>query len=1374
MASKQLIGKVSEFNEDVESFDNYIERLGHFFEINTIQETHKVSFFVSIMGPSLYATLKDLLHPKLVKDEKYEDVIKVLQNHFTPKCNTTYERFIFHKRVQKEGESISDYSVQLKKLASTCNYGTFLDDALRDQFLCGLKSAHILSKLLAEGDSLTFSKALEFSLVLENADRNVKSLHPEKHMTYEVNYVKGGKPSHKGPAAQTTARPLRGFDFKKGNKQKQCYRCGKLHEAKTCPYVDYTCFSCKNKGHLANMCKSKNKMKPGGNGKINFCDSDNDEGHRSSKGEEDSFELYTIAYANDRKPNSFVVNMVVNQVPVDMVIDTGAVVTCMPDKLYFEKFNKNGSELQECNIRLKTYTGEQIQVLGKFQALVTTEKGQHHLPVVVVKSSGGSQPTLMGRNWLEEIQLDWRQVKSNKSGEGVNKNVQLLDGKSVPNEFNVIAEIKRKYAPVFDEGPGEIKGSSVNIILKENSKPVFCKARSVPFALRRSVEVELEKLQNNGVIYPVTKSDWATPIVVVPKPNNEVRICGDFKVTINPCLRTDHYPLPNPEDILTKISGAKFYSKLDLSAAYSQLKVNESSQELLTINTHKGLFRYKKLAYGITSAGSLFQATMDQILSGINNTVCYIDDILLFSKSFSEMEILVESVLKTLMEHGVKINISKSEFFKKSLVFLGYRLDEFGIHQSEELTRAILNAPKPENVSQLRSFLGLINFYGKFIPNLATLLHPLYQLLNKDVKWYWCKKCEFAYEESKRLLVRDNVLMPYDPNLNIVVTCDSSSYGIGCVIAHSLPNGTERPIAFASRTLTKCEIKYGQIEKEALALVYAVKKFHKFLYARKFTLVTDHQPLTFLLGPTKGIPTLAAARIQRWALILAAYQYDIRYQKGSEISNADALSRLPCDKGEIEGEISFFSYNYQLPITSKEIATAIKFDPVLSKVFDYITNGWPGHVDEGSIQPYFNKHLQLSVDNGCILWCNRVVVPPVHRKEILLMLHSEHPGESRMKALARSFVWWPGLDKEVEEMVKACSICQVTRKSAPLAPLHTWAWPKHSWQRLHLDFANFEGKDFLILVDSFSKWIEVFYMPTTTSRCTIEKLRNCFATFGLASTVVTDGGPQFKSAEFKEFMESNGVHHILTPPYHPASNGLAERAVQTVKDTFLKQMLHDAKYNTKRSLQHRIDSFLFSYRNTPHSMTGLIPSEVMFKFKPKTHLSLLKPHLANQMEVKQDGIVQSANNSRGKTRSFEVNDMVYVRTVRQEKINWQPGVVIKIVSPITYLIKTDGRIRFVHIDHLRLRTAKEEEDDDIMIQFPREKFQQSPKRNEALSKSPQTSPTKKMNSPSAPATPPRSSPNKTQPPGFDSNNHQEDTTLRRSLRPRRAPQKLNL
>lgn len=296
----------------------------------------------------------------------------------------------------------------------------------------------------------------------------------------------------------------------------------------------------------------------------------------------------------------------------------------------------------------------------------------------------------------------------------------------------------------------------------------------------------------------------------------------------------------------------------------------------------------------------------------------------------------VDQVLNRLMQYGVKINGAKSEFFKNSLTFLGHRLDANGIHPSEELTETITKTPQPKNVTQLRSYLGLLNYYGKFLPNLSTLLHPLYQLLNKSARWEWTKKCEEVFIKSKNLLLESTVLIPFDPKLEIIVTADASPYGVGAVVAHRMQDGSERPIAFGSRTLTPCEMKYSQLEKEALALVFAVKKFHVFLYGKRFLLATDHKPLAFLLGPNRGIPTLAAARIQRWAIILSAYEYDIEYRKGTNVSNADALSRLPCtDESNCGDNIAFFSVTSELPITHKEISIATRYDPILSKVLDF-------------------------------------------------------------------------------------------------------------------------------------------------------------------------------------------------------------------------------------------------------------------------------------------------------------------------------------------------------------------------------------------------------------------------------------------------------
>ncbi|XP_054287559.1 uncharacterized protein K02A2.6-like [Macrosteles quadrilineatus] len=593
--------------------------------------------------------------------------------------------------------------------------------------------------------------------------------------------------------------------------------------------------------------------------------------------------------------------------------------------------------------------------------------------------------------------------------------------------------------------------------------------------------------------------------------------------------------------------------------------------------------------------------------------------------------------------------------------------------------------------------------------------------------------CENAFVKGKDLLLSDRILIPFNPKLDLVVTADASPYGVGALISHRLPDNSERPVAFASRTLSPQEQRYPQIEREALALVFAVKKFHTFLYGRHFLMVTDHRPLTYLLGPTKNIPTLAAARVQRWAIILSTYNYDLVYKKGSEIPNADALSRLPCGNNSCdddEGEVNFFAATDELPITYKEISTATRYDPILSKVLDFTMHGWPNSTNDAQLTPYITRSSELSVDRDCLLWGRRVIVPEPYRKEIMMLLHKEHPGETRMKSLARSYVWWPNLDRDLEGVVKTCKICQTTRNSSSLTPLQQWSWTKHCWQRIHVDFATFDTKDFLIVVDSYSKWLEVFHMKTTTSSKTIEKLRSCFSAYGLPCTLVSDGGPQLTSQEFNDFLRANGILHVVTPPYHPASNGLAERAVQTTKRSFLRQLLEDDQSNKSRTLQHRIDSFLFTYRNTPHTITGSTPAELFLRFKPRNHLSLLKPHLPSDLNKKIIKIENTSNKRRGSARFFCVGEKVFVRSVRQEKVNWLPGTIVEIVSPVTYMAQVDGRIRFVHADHLRPNLCRTEEEDVTIIPLPQPQIHQevlsspvhdrSPQNRQSLLKSPVT------------------------------------------------------
>ena len=283
---------------------------------------------------------------------------------------------------------------------------------------------------------------------------------------------------------------------------------------------------------------------------------------------------------------------------------------------------------------------------------------------------------------------------------------------------------------------------------------------------------------------------------------------------------------------------------------------------------------------------------MNTVLQGLPKVICYLDNILISGTTPQKHLDNVQKVLERLEQYGIQAHKSKCAFMCEAVEYLGHRIDSDGLHTLDSKVTAVLEAPCPKDVQELRSFLGLIHYYGKLMPNLSTLLHPLNELLKADSKWNWTDACDVAFKEAKKLLASAPVLAHYNPSLPICLAGDASAYGIGAVISHILPDGTERPVAYTSHTLSSTERNYSQLEKEALSLIYGVQKFHQYLYGRQFILVTDHKPLTTILGPKRGIPPLAAARLQHWAYTLSAYSYTIKFRPTTEHANADELSRL--------------------------------------------------------------------------------------------------------------------------------------------------------------------------------------------------------------------------------------------------------------------------------------------------------------------------------------------------------------------------------------------------------------------------------------------------------------------------------------------------
>ena len=514
----------------------------------------------------------------------------------------------------------------------------------------------------------------------------------------------------------------------------------------------------------------------------------------------------------------------------------------------------------------------------------------------------------------------------------------------------------------------------------------------------------------------------------------------------------------------------------------------------------------------------------------------------------------------------------------------------------------------------------------------------------------------------------------------MVVECDASPYGIGACLLHEYDDGSRRPVFYVSRSLTSAESHYSQIEREALAIIFAVKRLHMFLYGRSFLLRTDHKPLVKIFGEHAGLPATAVSRLQRWAVVLSEYDYRIEHVSGSSNVTADFLSRLPQKLTQQEEQciINAVDENARdpcssIPVSASDVATASKSDLALSKVLQYVQFGWPSKVDE-SMKPYRSCCNELTIEAGCLVREYKTVIPEVLRPSLLAELHSVHVGIVRMKAVARSYFWWPGIDKDIELLAKSCQQCQEVSKAPSKENPHPWIFPSEPFERVHIDYAEFHGMYYFLIVDAYSKWVDIYQLSSSTASQTVNCLLSFISTYGIPKTIISDNGPQFTSEHFSLFCRDNGIMHKCTPPYHPASNGQVERVVQELKKAL---RTRPADVSEKTQLYR----FLFSYRNTPHSTTNVAPASLIFRKLPTTKFAFLKPNFGGSQRSRQF-------TSESPKRAYEPGDLVLILNMRNGTGDkWLRGVVQQRLGPVSYAVLYGDQVRHVHSDHLRLVTS---------------------------------------------------------------------------------------
>lgn len=1269
---QQPIFQFEAFDRTKTTWSRWVERFQLALEIFGADRARRKKYVLHFMGSETYNVLCDRIYPKTPNQLLYKEVVDTLQEYFDPVPNEILENYRFHLCKQKEEQSCDDFIKELRRLSAHCNFGAYLETALRNQFVFGLKNNHMRVRLLEKKD-LTLEKAVETVKAMEMSSKGGAEI--QEKSTVNALHTQNKSKRNKRHASNAPSNNNNNNSNPANDKVRSCFRCGsKQHLATSCGHVNSICRFCSKKGHLQAVCFKKKKEA------TNFIAEE--ENAESDAHVEDLLPIYEntsdtvksiqdlLSISNSNLRTKLKYDVIVNNVSIPFEIDTGApvsVVSLADAKRWFGNL-----KLHDNDTGLQSYCYTSIDVLGYIYVNVTTKTPSPAVKLYIVRSN---RRPLLGLEWLRQVKLDWiailtqlldKPLRSTKAT--LQTTVQQIYSVSIDVK-TALNELVQRFARVFDTTTsGKITGTQARLHLRPDFTPKFYKARRLPFPMIKPVEKELENLVAEEAMIKVDTSDWATPIVPVPKSHGAVRICGDYKITLNLALLVDEYPLPTINELFSTMAGGDKFSKIDLSKAYLQMEVHPDDRHLLTLSTHKGLYQPTRLMFGVANAPAKFQRFMEWLLRDIPGVSVFIDDIRVTGEDDAQHIDRLAEVLSRLSKHNMRVNLKKSEFMKERIEYCGYVIDRKGIRKVQRKVDAITKMKIPSNRDEVRAFLGLINYYGRFLSNLSTILYPINQLLKDKVPFDWSKECQHAFNTVKQMIASDLVLAHYDPREKLVLATDASPVGVGAVLSHIYKDGVERPIQFASQTLSPTQQRYSQIDREAYAIIFGIRKFYQYVYGRKFTLVTDNKPLSQIFAPDKGLPLMSATRMQHYAIFLESFDYELRVKKSKDNANADAMSRLPnpdevCQFIE-EIDLVEIGMIENIPLTVTELSSATIEDETIRTLIQALKFGRNCNAKER----FDVDQVEFSLQQGCLMRGIRVYIPPVLRKRVLNELHSSHFGMSKMKSLARGYCWWPKMDMDIENLVSNCVQCQSVRPEEKKVITHHWATPSEPFERVHADFAGpIHGQYLFILVDAYTKWPEVHVIPNITASTTIIKCREIFATFGIPLIFVSDSGTQFTSDEFQTFLRINGIKHKRGAPYHPATNGQAERYVQTIKNKL------KAISCSKNEMRKEVSNILLAYRRAIHSTTGKSPAMMVFGRQIRSRLDFMMPKVCPKVEDAQPEI----------KKKFESNDRVAVRDYLS-KDKWKFGVVDKKMGNLHYDVTLDdGRQWKRHADQMR-------------------------------------------------------------------------------------------
>ena len=741
-----------------------------------------------------------------------------------------------------------------------------------------------------------------------------------------------------------------------------------------------------------------------------------------------------------------------------------------------------------------------------------------------------------------------------------------------------------------------------------DARPIRQMPRPVPHHQKAEVDRQLDDMLQKGIIKP-SSSDWASPILMVRKADGSLRFCLDYR-RVNAVTKHDAYPLPNVNDCLSSLGpDSCMFSHLDLASGYWQVEAHPETQEKLAFTTHRGLFQPVVQPFGPRGGVAHFSRIMSALLGSLqwHMLLIYLDDLLIFSRTFEEHLSRLGMVFKILIEANLKLKPSKCSIGMKSVNFLGHKISAAGVTPSEEKVSAVSEWSTPSNLEEVRKFLGFASFYRSYVPGFADKAEPLHRLTRKKVEFTWDSSCERSFKMLKDCLVSKPVMAHPDFSIPFILTTDASATGLGAVLSQ-VQKGKERPIAYASRSLNAAEKNYSTTERECLACVWATDHFRYYLAGAEFILQTDHNPLVYLQGIKEP-----QGRLARWILKLEQYKYKMVYKAGKDIPHADSLSRQAPSVAVMKLPFEFDSTIWE---------EAQDQDTDLQKVRRYVRLGrLPLESESRAVKDYFKKmDARVVVEQGLLFIkgqykrkpIRQLIVPKslVHR--VLEKGHDEggHLGEDRTLETIRMKFYWSTMFRDVKQWCSSCKVCQLRKhpRERPRAPLQYPPIASKPGQVISLDFVGplpetpRGNKHILVITDMYSKFAEALPLPDQTAETTAGALwKGYFCRQGLPEILHSDQGRNFEAAVIQHLCVLLNIRKTRTSPYHPSGNGQCERYNKTLIELISMQM----KSEDQTDWDQWIPMMLFAYHSTIHSSTGYTPFQLHMGRQPRTPFDTL-------------------------------------------------------------------------------------------------------------------------------------------------------------------------